>query len=954
MDKIKLNDPIIKKFTKIFPTLNLDQKKAIITTDGPLLIIAGPGTGKTLVLILRTLYLIMSGKAKPSEILLTTFTEKAAFELRDRISQIVKKIKLKIALHKIRIGTIHSICNDIILRNLIYTPLKNNYIILDDLTQFFFIYENFDSIIGEPTNERYCGRWKTKWGSIKNIVPFFNKISEELINPKELIISDDSFIKKLGVCYIKYMELLFKNNKIDFANLQSLVYRVLQKPEVSKKIKAKIIYLMIDEYQDTNYIQEQIILLLSNPDNNLCVVGDEDQSIYRFRGATVRNILEFPKHFKNEITIIKLLFNYRSHPRIIKSYNKFMSSIDWSHKSEKIYRYPNKIIKPPPNEEFPKYPSIFCIWGSNEKDEATRLAQMIYFFKKNKVIQDYSDVALLLRSVRFKVSKKYMDALQKINIPYFCPRAKSYFENDEIKLMMACFALIFGFFDEHLHDYRNKDFINKGLLLIQKYYNTSLRDFIRREREQINALNKGESLDLNIIDIFYQILAYKPFLDFIKNETRSRNLSTFSKILNIFQIYYQVSIITFSNKNYLKFLLFNSFFNFLIDGGMDEYEDPDNPIPKGYVQIMTIHQSKGLEFPITIVGSLDKQFRTQKVVDKFLSKYYNRGLYEPFNRITEFDRARHFYVAFSRAQKILVLITSTKPHPSFLSIWEGLDQWPYVQQETLKAQRFVSKAQFIPKKSFSLTSHINIYDTCPRQYLFYKEYNFSPSRTGQVIFGLLIHQTIEEIHRYILDDQFNQLKDTKIEALFNENYEALLKSGLRPLAPTIKKVALKQILNYYNQNHEIFKKIKETEIDVSIENDNYILLGIIDLLIEDNGNLEIIDFKTQTKPPLTDPIMEKYKKQLSVYAYILKDRYGQTPKKLTLYWTSEENKKDSITEFNYDEIYVNNVIKEFDEIINRISNKEFDIKKIPDAKICKECDLRFICSKEGIIKKRRC
>ncbi|MHA1439755.1 MAG: ATP-dependent helicase, partial [Promethearchaeota archaeon] len=655
MDKIELDDPILENFKRIFPTLNLDQKKAIITTDGPLLIIAGPGTGKTLVLILRTLYLIMTGKAKPSEILLTTFTEKAAFELRDRLSQIGKKIKLKISLQEIKIGTIHSFCNDIILRNLIYTPLKSNYIVLDDLTQYFFIYENFDSIIGGLINGRYCGRWKTKWTTIKNIVPFFNKISEELIKPKDLINSIDPFVKIIGNCYVKYIELMFKDNKIDFANLQTLVLKLLNEPNVSKKIKTKIKYLMIDEYQDTNYVQEQIILFLSEPNNNICVVGDEDQSIYRFRGATVRNILEFPKHFKNDVKIIKLLFNYRSHPKIIKSYNQFINSIDWSSKTEKIYRYPNKIIKPPPNEGFPEYPSIFCIWGCNEKDEATRLSQMIYFFKKNKIIQDYSDVALLLRSVRFKYSKKYMDALEKINIPYFCPRAKSYFENDEIKLMMACFALIFGFFDEYLQDYKNKNFINEGLLLIQKYYNTSLRDFIRRKREQINSLKKGESLDLNIIDIFYQILAYKPFLNFIKNETRSRNLSTFSKILSIFQIYYQVSIITFSNKNYIKFLLFNSFFNFLIDGGMDEYEDPDNPIPKGYVQIMTFHQSKGLEFPITIVGSLDKEFRTKKIVDKFLNKFYNRGLYEPIKRITEFDRARHFYVAFSRAQKILVL-----------------------------------------------------------------------------------------------------------------------------------------------------------------------------------------------------------------------------------------------------------------------------------------------------------
>jgi len=146
MLKDEYEDPILKLFEEVFNNLNLDQKKAIKTTDGPLLIIAGPGTGKTLVLILRTLYLILTKKAKPSEILLTTFTEKATFELRDRINQIARKLKLKIQLHNLKISTIHGICNEIILKNLIHTPLNNNYIILDDLTQKLFIYEHFTEI----------------------------------------------------------------------------------------------------------------------------------------------------------------------------------------------------------------------------------------------------------------------------------------------------------------------------------------------------------------------------------------------------------------------------------------------------------------------------------------------------------------------------------------------------------------------------------------------------------------------------------------------------------------------------------------------------------------------------------------------------------------------------------------------------------------------------------------
>ena len=948
MLKNEYKDPILELFEDVFPDLNIDQKKAIKTTDGPLLIIAGPGTGKTLVLILRTLYLILTKKAKPSEILLTTFTEKATFELRDRINQIARKLKLNIQLHNLKISTIHGICNEIIQKNLLLTPLNNNYIILDDLTQKLFIYEHFNEIVGEPIDQLYYGKWRYKWNTIKRLAPFFNKISEEMVNPQDLSNSSDIFLQKVGIGYCKYKDLMFENNRVDFSNLQTIFLDLLNDSEISRKTKSNLKYLMIDEYQDTNFIQESIILTLAKPDNNICVVGDEDQSLYRFRGATVRNILEFPKHFEN-INIIKLLVNYRSHPKIISSYDKFMNSVDWTSKDKKIFRFDKRII-PPPNEDFPNYPAVFCIWGINEKDEADRLAQMIFFLKNNNVIQDYSDVAILLRSVRYRYSKSFMESLDRYNIPYFCPRAKSYFENDEVKIILATFALIFGFHDNHLENYQYKEIIEDGLYLIQKYFSTSFRDFIQRKIEQIKSLKIGETLDLNIIDYFYQILAYKPFSNFIKNENRVRNLSLFSHILGIFQLYYHLPVITFSNKDIIKFLLFNSFFRFLIEGGMDEYEDPDNPVPKGYVQIMTFHQSKGLEFPVVIVGSLDKQFQTQKLVDKYLKNYYSRAEYEPLNRITEFDRARHFYVAFSRAQKILVLSTASQPKKHFDIIWEGLDQWPYVKQQTLKAQKFESKNQFIPKKSYSLTSHINVYETCPRQYLFYKEYEFQPSRTGQVIFGLLVHHTIEDIHKFIIAGKQNQISFLQIEELFNNIYTALLKTGLRALAPTTKESALKQVINYFSQNEEFFKKIKETEIDVSIEKENYIILGVVDLLLESNGKLEIIDFKTQPKPKSGDPILEKYQKQLNVYAYIINEKYGNVPEKLALYWTSEDKRRNAITEYKYDEKLATNIIKEFDKIITKISNKNFKIEKIPKTKICNECDFRFYCTREGNIK----
>ena len=181
---------------------------------------------------------------------------------------------------------------------------------------------------------------------------------------------------------------------------------------------------------------------------------------------------------------------------------------------------------------------------------------------------------------------------------------------------------------------------------------------------------------------------------------------------------------------------------------------------------MTIHQSKGLEFPVVVVDSLDRQFRVIKQIDRDLGEFYKRGTFETEKQMTKFDRMRHFYVAFSRAEKILVLSTHKRPKDWFIPIWEGLDQWPYVKKDTLKALRFELKQQFVPKKSYSISA-INVYETCPLQYLFYREYEFQPSRSAQILFGSLVHQTIEDVHKYCLEGKIDKITYDKIESWFN-------------------------------------------------------------------------------------------------------------------------------------------------------------------------------------------
>ncbi|SDD08756.1 DNA helicase-2 / ATP-dependent DNA helicase PcrA [Desulfurella multipotens] len=929
----------LEEIKGVIPSLNEDQIEAITTTDGPVLIIAGPGTGKTLTLVARTLYLLVSGKAQPEEIMLTTFTEKAAYELRDRVSQLARKINYQGQVHLLKMGTIHSLCNEYIMKFLSYTILQKGYSVLDELTQVFFVYENFDEII-TPRDGKFLGRWSNKWNAIKEIIPYLNKIIEEIIDISQLENSGDEFLGVLSACYKAYCKKLFESNRVDFSHLQKIFYELLNNNEIYQKIKSKIRYIMVDEYQDTNYIQEQIILKLATPENNVCVVGDEDQSLYRFRGATVRNILEFPKHFNN-CKQIKLTVNYRSHKKIIERYNKFITSINWDG-----FRYP-KEIKPDSNAIFPEYPAVFCIWGKNEEDEAKRVVQLIKFLKSEKIIEDWSDVAILLKSVKPEHSSHYIQTLKENNIPYFSPRAKVYFENIEVKLLLACYSIIFGFYGDILKNSSIREYIEEAIKLLGEVISSTLKDYIKRKVQQIEKL-KEDSLDLTILDYFYQLLAYQPFSSFLNDKNKAYNLSIFSKLISVFQYYYNISVVTSKNKEFIKYHLFGSFFNFLIQAGIDEYEDPYNPIPKGFVQIMTIHQAKGLEFPVVIVGSLHKRFAVQKQVDRDLLPFSKRGTFETERQMTEFDRLRHYYVAFSRAQKLLVLTTPEKPQDWFSPIWEELGQYPYVEKETLKAQKFNSKPQFIPKKSYSL-SQINVYQTCPQQYLFYKEYDFQPSRSAQVLFGSLVHHTIEDIHRAVLDKKDFTTSD--IENWLEQNYKALLLSGLRPISQTQKEVALKQVINYFKQNQDILERISETEVDVSVEKEDYIITGKIDLLTSKDGKFEILDFKTPPKQENNSELIDRYFKQLCLYGYILKERYGKPVEKMYIYWTSEERRKDALMEMRYSEKDVEEAGRYFDEVVRKIKEENFKVSIPPDTeKVCRECDFRFYCSQNGIIK----
>jgi DNA helicase II / ATP-dependent DNA helicase PcrA len=527
-----------------YPAMNTAQRAIVAHADGPLLVIAGPGSGKTYSLVLRAINLLLREKAQPNELLLCTFTEKAAFELRDRIAAAAQRVGYTGDLSTLRVGTIHSICNKILLEHRHHTPVGIGYQTLDELTELLFLFEQFDAITGPGAAPPYFGRWQSKWATIESIRNYFNKITEELVKPEALIRSSTPFLRELGRAYGAYRAALFANNRVDFAHQQKLVFDLLQDPAIRTTITNRIRYVLVDEYQDTNYVQEQVLGMLASAAGNLCVVGDEDQSLYRFRGATVRNILEFPDRFPGCKTI-KLTTNYRSHAKIVQAYDRWMASANWANPQGTPFRF-DKSIEPDPETTHHEYPAVFAIWGQNKQDEARRFADFVAYLKAHDVIEDYNQVALLLHSVRVNRSGPYLGALEAKGIPVYCPRARAYFDNEEVRLMVGCFALVFGY-----HGDGRGELHGPALQGLSDYVDDCLVELARRCQPphplasalqtlvgQIARLRDRQALDMRPADFFYRLLAHEPFVTLLQNENRARNLAIFSQLLNAFQNYW--------------------------------------------------------------------------------------------------------------------------------------------------------------------------------------------------------------------------------------------------------------------------------------------------------------------------------------------------------------------------------------------------------------------------------
>jgi len=463
---------------------NDQQREAILHVDGPLYITAGPGSGKTRVLLWRAVNLIVFHGVKPEEIFLSTFTEKAAHQLQEGLRGLLGYATningQPYDLSKMYIGTVHSLCRRILndrrkfLQDFHVSPTPN---LLDELSQYFHVsksrtWRQLGSVLGlgEETDQNsainsiFNSNQLSKHSAVTNCIAFFNRCSEECIDPlkaiEKLSKSDDELMAFLQSCsleknqliqafnlYQAYRDSLIRSEKLrntDFSLLQQEAYRVLLEREETGQIFKHII---IDEYQDTNTIKEKIFFRLAQGTKNICVVGDDDQALYRFRGATVENFVDFPtrcqKYLGMDPRRISLSTNYRSRKRIVEFYTMFMEQSDWRRNSGDggFYRVMDKDIRAHnPDENL----SIVASTPGSPETVCAEIAQLVKILIDQGKVEDPNQIAFLYPSLKSSAVEAMRKALENLGLKVYAPRAGRFLEVDESYDVFGLFALILG------------------------------------------------------------------------------------------------------------------------------------------------------------------------------------------------------------------------------------------------------------------------------------------------------------------------------------------------------------------------------------------------------------------------------------------------------------------------------------------------------------------------------
>lgn len=613
--------------------LNEAQYEAVTTLEGPLMVLAGAGSGKTRVLTMRIAHLI-TNLVDPFNILSLTFTNKAAKEMKERIAKVVGQSEAK----SLWMGTFHSVFARILRNEAHYLGFPSNFTIYDSQDSLNVIRKvlkelNIDADLYKP--KKVQARISNYKNNLITVKAYFS-------NPELMEADEKANMKNIGIIYQKYVDVCFRNGAMDFDDLLLKTNELLTRfPEVLAKYQDRFRYILVDEYQDTNHSQYLIVKALASKFENICVVGDDAQSIYSFRGANIFNILNFKKDYP-EAKTVSLEQNYRSTQNIVNAANVVIA--------KNVQQFKKNVFSD--NEEGEK---IKIYRALSDADEANFVASNIWELH-NSAQRKFTDFAILYRTN--SQTRAFEDSLRRKNIPYRVYGGLSFYQRKEVKDLVAYLRLLIN--------------ENDGEAL-SRIINYPVRGI--GETTQNKLIVFADSQSISVSQVLDNLGFYAPRLNL--NNGILTKLSDFWSMIKAFQVMlkeeniYNVTMEVAKRSGLIKFLkddqtpegisrvenvqeLMNSMQGFLEEQQQIEDGDPslsnflenialsadtqsDKNDDTDKVSLMTIHLSKGLEFPVVHLVGLE-----ENLFPSFMSSSTREELEE---------ERRLFYVALTRAEK---------------------------------------------------------------------------------------------------------------------------------------------------------------------------------------------------------------------------------------------------------------------------------------------------------------
>jgi DNA helicase-2/ATP-dependent DNA helicase PcrA len=590
--------------------LNPQQKEAVLHSKGPLLVLAGAGSGKTKVLTHRFAYLTNVQKVPATSILTMTFTNKAANEMKERIARLTNK-----NVSDLWIGTFHSLSARILRQEIDRLGYKKDFCIYDD--------KDSGNLVRSILKE-----FKIHEALYKGILSKISSLKASMVEPDDLLSNEDSygFDEKFARVYVRYQNDLKNNNALDFDDLIMLTVKLCEKhPAVLKKYHNEFSHLLIDEFQDTNLSQYRLTRKLAGKLKNICVVGDDDQSIYKFRGAEVKNIHKFKKDY-SKTKVIRLEQNYRSTQRILDIADSVIS--------RNPTRMPKKLWT-----DRSKGDKIYYCTATNEQEEARYIAQTIKeLYQKGKY--SFRDIAVLYRVNQ--QSRALEEAMRENGQPYRIFGGMSFYQRKEIKDIISYLKVLVNPDDSISikrivncpprnfgtttvtrveNEARKKEMSLYGTMkhiVKSNGYTNSLKEKIKGFISIIDELIASRDIELKkLLELIYEKTGYAEWV----SEDRAGNLKELVEAAE--------------GRTLRAFLDTASLFS-----GLDE-QDSENS-----VSLMTLHSAKGLEFPVVFIAGIED------------------GLVPHFHAVKDTEELeeerRLFYVGITRAKDMLVLSGAKK------------------------------------------------------------------------------------------------------------------------------------------------------------------------------------------------------------------------------------------------------------------------------------------------------